>query len=294
MRKFNSLLLAIVIAISSIFAINITENAKPVLASGTTQNYKKIDYYTSGKVKGVTYYFEESGNQVKKHNGLHDTETSTYNIYSQKNGKSKLLVKDVENNCITNGTYLYYVKYKNYKANVYRMTLKTKKSKKLFTAPKKDSYYECKVFQVKGNYLYFISAYDDGDFSYRTYVHNTKTKKNKKLGNRINVSIWGKQLIIQEGGTELTNMNIYFAKLNGTKKKKIVSGATYFVYKNKFYWLEEKFEGSNYQYRLGCCNKNGKNKKYVSTWKSGLDQNTDIPNFSSTNEEKKKLIDRMK
>ena len=62
----------------------------------------------------------------------------------------------------------------------------------------------------------------------------------------------------------------------------------------KFYWLEEKFEGSNYQYRLGCCNKNGKNKKYVSTWKSGLDQNTDIPNFSSTNEEKKKLIDRMK
>ena len=89
MRKFNSLLLAIVIAISSIFTINITENAKPVLASGTTQNYKKIDYYTSGKVKGVTYYFEESGNQVKKHNGLHDTETSTYNIYSQKNGKSK-------------------------------------------------------------------------------------------------------------------------------------------------------------------------------------------------------------
>lgn len=284
----SSVLLAIIIAVSSLFVGDIVGMNRMREVSAGSGGYKRVCSWKSCKINKTTYLAESSGKTVKKFIYNRVEEYGTYNIYSQKGTKKTLLVKDVEHACLTNGTYLYYVKYKNYRANVYRMALKTKKSKKVFTAPKKAAAYECGLSEMKGKYLYYITNYDNGALSYCTYMYNTKTQKNKKLGNNLNFDFWGNQLILQNGSTEVRNENIYFAKLDGTKKRKITSAAFYFIYNNKFYWVQQRYDEyiEQYQYRLGCCDKNGKGKKTLSIWK----QDISIPYFDATKKEKQKCL----
>ena len=292
MKRVSSILLAIVISVSSVFVgdiVGINTLGQVSAGSGT---YKVGSGSRNCTINKVNYYFEQSSNKVKKKNYYGVDECPTYNICSKKGNTTTVLVKDAEQTFATNGTYLYYIKYRNYRACVYRMTLKTKKVKKLFKAPKKTSYYSCTLGGVKGKYIYYTSLPDNGDLGYRTYVYNTKTKKNKLIGSDIALNIWGSRLVLQKKSTDWGNCNIYFAKLDGTKKKKVTSGRGYFVYNKKFYWWEENAT-NEYERRLGCCNKNGKAKKYLSPWMNDIDYGAygeKMPYFTSTTKVKKNFI----
>lgn len=296
MKKVSSILLTVILVVSSLFVGDITGMNRTEKVSASSSSYKILCWSNNLTINKVTYYFEDSKNKVKKINYKRTEECPTYNICSKEGNKSTVLVKDAERTFATNGTYLYYVKYRNYRANVYRMTLKTKKSKKIFTAPKKTSYYLCRLDAVKGKYVYYTTIPGNGDYGYHNYVYNTKTKKNKQIEKDKELEVWGNQLVFGEVRTEYANGNIYFAKLDGTKKKKIASGIDYFAYNKKFYWWEQNEKEPN-QYRLGCCNKKGKAKKYLSPWTDNIDYGTQgekYPYLTSTKKIKKDFIKQFK
>lgn len=289
----SSLLLAIIIAVSSLFVGDIAGMSRMEEVSAGSATYKVGNWRTNCKIGNKTFYFEASNHTVKKINCSWKEDCSTYNICVKAGKKKNVLVKDAEQSFATNGTYLYYVKYKNYRANIYRMTLKTKKSKKVLTAPKKTSYYLCLLDGIKGKYIYYTTMPDNGDLGYHIYAYNTKTKKNKQIAKDMNLHVWGNQIILSEVTTSYENINIYFAKLDGTKKRKITSAVSYFVYNNKLYWVQQRYNGSieQCQYRLGCCDKNGKKKKTLSKWKKNI---SSIPYFDMTTKEKKKMPKRIR
>lgn len=288
MKRVGILLLAFVIAISSVVVGDVNGVSKMQNVQAASKEYKSTNWREECKVGKKIFYYETGKKKVKKKCVRWVEDCSTYNICMKTRKKKTVLVKNVERTLLTNGVYLYYVKYKKYRATIYRMNIKTKKSKKMFMAPKKTSYYYCDLDGIKGKYIYYTTIPDNGDTGYYNYIYNTKLQKNKKLDEELDVSLWGKQLVLSGKSTSFENVNIYFAKLDGTKKRKVVSAAQYFVYKNKFYWIQVEY-GKDYaeKYRLGCCDKKGKNKKVLSKWKKTLSQRV---NYASTTKQKENCL----
>lgn len=253
--------LYVVVAVLSIAIATLLACAMPSPAQAAS--YKNGNASSPAQVGGYGYLAEWTGNQGSD---------NLYNIVAYSptgQWNRKAIVRDVDEQFVVNDKYLFYAKHKGspnayglYKQTIYRMNLKTGKSKKIASG------LDWVPFACSGKYLYCggkFSSVNEGTL----YVYKASSgKKVKKLGKHLTEATYsnGRVLAIK-ARMQVGNYPIYSFAKNGKGKKTIAKGM-YFKVKGKKVYYEEYRKGSNgtSEYRVCSCTVKGTSKKALSGW----------------------------
>jgi hypothetical protein len=178
--------IVIMLIISMVLSIApITDN------SVNASTYKRaITHYGKTKIGETTFKSKANGD--------------TYDIVKIKNGKNKIILKDVGSRFITNGKKIYYTK-NNIK--LYSYNVKSKKSK-LILKVKNDGYTCVTPENAKGKYIYYIK-HEGVDQT--LYVYNTKTKTNTEMEHRLidKVTVKGNRVCVKGASLDTASPTYY-------------------------------------------------------------------------------------
>lgn len=189
--------------------------------------------------------------------------TYKYKILMKKNGKTQVLLKDVECDYVTNGKIIYYIKHTvalgdwKYKNTIYRYNIQTKKKERVISG------IDYTVRACNGRYLYY--GRDKGADGVELYVLDMKTGKKKHIMDVAgSVYIVGNRAIVSICTGDADNDPIYSFSLKGTDKKTIAMGSLLKTKGMKVYYCKTDMRGG--LSKIYSCNALGGNKKALTGW----------------------------
>ncbi len=229
-----------------------------------------VAYAKKGGFKHLTWQDLDNGKVVKiGAYSFKQVSGSTYFKKTKAAGAFKKAPFSITSSC-TNGKVVYYID----KMVLKKYTLSSGKIasvKKIPKSPKEDPYDpdHANVDHVKGNNIY-ISRTSWGEWGFRTFIYNTKTKKlTKSFAGAISIVKGDYMLLDMKFRTDVSPAPYLLCKISGSKLKKVkqLTPATMGVtlVGNKFYYLEYTDKKTEYGYTsrdpqkgtLYCCNVNG-------------------------------------
>ena len=240
-----------------------------------------VAYAKKGGFKHLTWQDLDNGKVVKiGAYSFKQVSGSTYFKKTKAAGAFKKAPFSITSSC-TNGKVVYYID----KMELKKYTLssgKVSSVKKIPRSPKEDPYDPdyANVNHVKGNNIY-ISRTSWGEWGFRTFIYNTKTKKlTKSFAGAISIVKGDYMLLDMKFRTDVSPAPYLLCKISGSTLKKVkqLSQASLGVdtVGNKFYYLEytDKRKENGYSYysmtagTLYRCNVDGSKKEKLGSFKA--------------------------
>jgi hypothetical protein len=180
----------------------------------------------------------------------------------KKNGTKKTISTKGSGSFVAKGNILYYVQKgraideDRFYNTVYKYNIKTGKSEKIVSGV---DYVVCGFSR---DYLYFgVENVEDIDL----YALNLKTKKKKHMSGAVGpVYVSKNKVITGTNSGDAGNYPIYSFNLDGTGKKKILSGSLLSVKNEKIIYC--RVNEKTWKYKVYTCSISGKNKKALTGW----------------------------
>lgn len=213
-------------------------------------NYEYNTPQNIGGAKFITKKYEKNGTYI-------------YKILMKKNGRTQVLLKDVENGYLTNGKIIYYVKHTEklsdwkWENTIYRYNIRTKKKERVISG------INYTVRASNGRYLYY--GQDNEADGVELHVLDMKTGKKRHIMDAVsNVHIAGNRVVISLLSGVPENLPIYSFTLKGTDKKTIAVGDLLKTKGTTVYYYRINLK-TNLR-RMYSCNALGGNKKALTGW----------------------------
>lgn len=258
MRKF-------IVSFFMVLSMDLLWNGRNLEVNAASNPYVHRDSITVGKVKYETKYIKDK--KYKKQ----DMNYSIYNLIQRKNGKEKIIEKNIIGKFVSDKKVIYYSKIESKKNVIYKYNLKTKKKRKILSESKID------VFQCSGKYLYIgklNNGYNDIGTYADIYSYKLKDKKKTHMAKDIGVVKYYKGRVLLLGGkSDVSNSAVYLCKENGKKIKRLPSSLETGFKTKKIYCTIGKID-KNYElmYKVVRYSMNGKKEKTVVKWTKNADK----------------------